>query len=639
MEKSDTDQKKLLKQAIELGRKRDYEKAVRVLKTLLEKTDRFPEAMLYLARSYHALGKYRLSVQYCSLYIERQPKSKSGYFFMARSLLSMGLSKHALHYLKLLEKLGDLNSQSAALLGTALLKQKMPSSAVRYFGIALEKEPENKKYHTAYSNALAVYGIALFNNGKIDEAEHAFHEAIDYGNEDILLFLYLGSIAKERQDYAKAVQYYDRCLEIEPQDEGIRLQRALSVYLAGNTEEAQSVMAQIINKKRETPHEKSQYSKKPTLREMAFSLYRSKNYRTALQYAKAILRNDASDLEMRFLVAESFYNIGELDKAENHFRYILRKNSHFREAFYGLAVLLWETEQYEELMKVLNRLSRYFPNDAFPGYYRVLCSIRIGKPVEETLPQVQQQIRVHGPDIFLMTALGNEYLRIERADLAEGWFFRCLSISNAFKEARMGLLHVYEQQYDSKAVRQEYERYLSDFPDDIIIRKKLIKMLMGEEYYTDAEKHILVILPQEKEKFRLNRLLAKIYRRTKRYGDAASLYRQLLKANPDDMMLLKGLIFCLEHSKKRSEAVKILDAAVRYFKEDESLWLILGVLKYRMDDTEGAMKVFRAILSFEPGSWRAYKNIGLVYSRMGMEDFAARFFKRAEEYKNEYKDV
>ena len=52
----------LLEEALAAGRARDYPTAIRFLTRLITVTDRYPHAILYLGRSYHALGQYNKAV-------------------------------------------------------------------------------------------------------------------------------------------------------------------------------------------------------------------------------------------------------------------------------------------------------------------------------------------------------------------------------------------------------------------------------------------------------------------------------------------------------------------------------------------------------------------------------------------------
>ena len=60
----------LFDSALKAGRERDYPKAIEFLQEILCKTDRIPDALLYLGRSYHALGDFNRAVQALQFYLK-----------------------------------------------------------------------------------------------------------------------------------------------------------------------------------------------------------------------------------------------------------------------------------------------------------------------------------------------------------------------------------------------------------------------------------------------------------------------------------------------------------------------------------------------------------------------------------------
>ena len=64
----------LFEEALEAGRKRDYARAVELLTRIVGSTDRFPQALLYLGRAYHALGEYSRAAQALNFYVRGQAR-------------------------------------------------------------------------------------------------------------------------------------------------------------------------------------------------------------------------------------------------------------------------------------------------------------------------------------------------------------------------------------------------------------------------------------------------------------------------------------------------------------------------------------------------------------------------------------
>ena len=56
-------------------------------------------------------------------------------------------------------------------------------------------------------------GIALFNTNRIDEAINSFYRALELNKYDEESLYYLGLCCKEINDYNKAIEIFEKCLE------------------------------------------------------------------------------------------------------------------------------------------------------------------------------------------------------------------------------------------------------------------------------------------------------------------------------------------------------------------------------------------------------------------------------------------
>ena len=86
-------------EAMEAGRSRDYPRAVELLETIIAGTDELPEAVLYLGRGYHAMGRWEEALQAFRNFIRLKPDTSAGYFFAGRVFLTLDLPTHAYKYL------------------------------------------------------------------------------------------------------------------------------------------------------------------------------------------------------------------------------------------------------------------------------------------------------------------------------------------------------------------------------------------------------------------------------------------------------------------------------------------------------------------------------------------------------------
>jgi tetratricopeptide (TPR) repeat protein len=624
----------LFKEAIDAGRRRDYQAAVESLTKIINSYDYPPKILLYLGRSYHALGDFNRAISVYEFYLKVNPESLSGHFFLGRTYLAHGLFRKAVYYLKPVLKVKDSPYYFHALsfIGLAFLKAKKPEIAVSYFEDALKCDPKNQKIFNGYLNALLIKAIKLFQSNALHDAAEIFEYLIKYKQDNILPHIYLARIYRFLGDNKQALYHYDIASKMSPDDEFLKLQKAVTLLKIGNRSDAQKEMAnfQLHFKQGDVqtidPHR--------LLRFITMSHFKKEEYRKAIDYGKEILKENYGDIEIHAIIAESYKKLGELGKAKNHYLRAIEREKNRSELYYGLASILWELEEYEELLQIIKRMRRINPEDSIAAYFYALCISQIGENPEEILKLLQDQIRIHGPDINLMKALGTAYLDVDLPDLAENWFFRILKLSREDRITMESLIEVYKRLGKQKKEKQAYAQYLKIFPDEVNIRKAYVKLLVKMNNNGKAIKELLILIPRIKNNEGLKKMLGKCYIKTHKYEEATLLFRELLRGKPDSINYLRTLIYCLEHSERRPYAITLLQKAITYFKDNSSLRLMLGVLHCRNKDFEKAIESFRAVIAKYPRHWQAYKNLGIVYEKMGNRAFAEKFLKRAAEYRN-----
>lgn len=630
-----TDYQALLSEATEAGRKRDYRRAVDLLSRITSETDSVPEAFLYLGRSFHALGRADLAIAALRAFIELAPDSGAGYFFLGRAYLSLGAPSLAVHNLKRSLELDPDSVASLSLIGFAYLKAHRPEIAADYLGRAVALSPENKRLYTGYLNALLVQGIRTFHRGELDLASQMLEFIRAQGGDGILLHLYLAAINRELGDLDKALSHYDFAVKMAPDDPAIRLQRAILLQRMGQLQRATEELRRIGL----TP-QPEQFSWDPmsTNRALAIQHFQRGQHSVAIYHAQKVLHALRTDVDMHLLVGESYRILGDFERAKNHFQRVLVADRSKLEARYGIAMIYWQREEWEEMLRELAAIERIDPNNSVSSYYSALCACRLGESAEKTIPALQAEIRRSGPDAFLFSALGEEYVRCGLADLAEKWFKKAIRLSVDHRPAYAGLISVNKVLKRTEQIASAYKSYLARFGDDVEVRREFIHFLVDTESFSDAADEIRLYLPFHRDDKRLDRLLALCLRKTGQYRDAATIYRRLLRDDPSNEDLLRSLIYCMDKLGNREYAMTLLERAVAYAKSPSAtLLLILGVFYYRAENMERALSTFRRVVKIAKEDWRAYMNIGMVYKKQGIGAYADKYFAMAEKLKGSAK--
>jgi len=619
-----------LRRAIRAGQERDYNTAVEILLGILAESDSEPNAYLYLGRSYHALGQYDRAIQYLSFYVKHEPTSGPGYFFLARAYMASGYYHEAVALLKKALELSGDSAHIKSYIGISYLKLKHPELAITYLGEAVEGLPDNKKLYTAYLNALFVQGTRLFYSGNLDLAHQMFEFIEQQGISSVLLHLYLAIIQREAGDLDEAIRHYDEALKLSPDDTLIRFKRAMLLHEVGRTKESEMELAQLniaelqgVSLEAETVN-----------RFYAVQHFEKKEFRKAAYYGVEVLKHNPKDPSMHILVGESYRSIGELEKARNHFQRVIDVDSKVIDARYGLAMVLWQEERYDDMLKELNIIERFDPGNSVVAYYRSLCACRLEFPPEKTIPLIQKEIRNSGPDVFLLTELGNQYIRGEKPELAPKWFRKALVLNDKFHDAHIGLIRAYTATGEDGELKQCYHDYLEVYPHDDAMRREYILHLSTMRAYEELAFQIERYIPFAKSDEKILRLLALSYRKTERYKESAVIYRQLLVKRPDNEIYIRSLAYCLEKSGKPKTALLLMKKAVQYVKPSATLLLIYGVMLHKGGNDEEALKQFRRVVDMDETEWRAYYNIGMIYKKKGITEFADKYLRLTEKYKN-----
>jgi len=621
----------LFDRALAAGRSRDYHKAIELLQEILVQSDQMPAALLYLGRAYHASGDFNRAVQALQFFLKLQPASAEGHFFLGRAYFTLGLFDHAFENLKNSTRLDGSFVPALGLLGLTLLKRGRPQASIAVFEKALALEPGNRSIFTGYLNAMLTHAIRLFYRHRYEEARDALLFISKHRPDSLVAHLYLASIYRELGDADLSLFHFEEAAHLAPEDPVLHLQKAVIHLQKGNNPASFEEMARAVNL---LGREKiSSQDVQSLLRLMTIVLFQNHRHREALESARRVLRHSYRDADMHAIMAESLSKLGELKKAKNHYLRALEQEKNRLEFRYGLAAVLWERGEYKELNSLLNWILRAHPEDKFALYYRALSLPHLVDDFQQTIPVLQEQIRRSGPDPHLMNALGREYMRADLPDLAEGWFQRTLDRVANFEQALLQLIEIYSRLGKKGNLRRAYSEYLRHYPDNLEIRKDFVQFLYSQASYAQACTQGEKILPYEPKNTEYRIMLAHSYRETKKFPEAILLYRELLLETPKSLDLVKPLVFCLEKNGSRETVILLLEKAIKLFTDDPWLQLRLGSLYMAQGHLEKAAKIFRSVISLAPHDWQAHSSLGKIYGKMGNNQFADRFVKRAKELK------
>lgn len=296
-----------------------------------------------LATCYESLKDYEHAIAILKVLCARNPKSIT----MAQKLANLYIEVRELSKAKALYDNVILKGTptSDVLYQYAILSTQLydTGTAERIFKKVIAMNPESALAHKDL-------GVIYLNQRLFDYAEDEFKTALELEPENFDIILeyanYLYSISK----YQEADEYYEKTLEIQD-DVVAKSLWALNKIELNELENAKELISSALED--EPEHEYIQF----VAGRIYFSL---KDYENAkIYFIKSFEQN--RDKETKNLLALTYYELGEFDKALNIFNALVEQNPKNVSLLLSKAKCQEKLGQNDDALKTLDSLTEFFP--------------------------------------------------------------------------------------------------------------------------------------------------------------------------------------------------------------------------------------------------------------------------------------
>ncbi|HDQ15147.1 MAG TPA: tetratricopeptide repeat protein, partial [Sediminispirochaeta sp.] len=476
--------------AIELGRQRRYGEAIPLFLEILSRDGHNGEAQLYLGRSYHALGNFSLAIDCLQTFCRRHQDSAVGHFFLGRSYLSAGVYPSAADHLYRASLLNPSLKQARVLLAITWMHLRRYEQAQELLGRLVEEYPQDGDLYRGYLNTLLLNGIRHFKNEDYEYAVEIF-EFLRFQNYDhILPHLYLGILYKNQGDISGALDAYETALTYSPRDELILYRTAILNIKHGKEKRAKELLDLL--------HRLYPDSSllKDTEVEHSFSreYLRRGDYEKALSHAMSLLKRNTRDLTARLIVAESYRELGQFERAGNHYQRALEQSPQNTEIHGNLGITFFRQGELRQAEKVFSDILRKKPHLHTIRYYWLLSRNRDDVDQELYRSQLEEAFGHLGEDAVLWSCMGDSFTRQGEFARAEDSYRRALDSDSQAEPALRGLIDLSRHQ-EIEDLSDLLEVYLDLNPRDVRRHRYYIQILFQNEVYHEALKRIEQLLP------------------------------------------------------------------------------------------------------------------------------------------------
>lgn len=190
----------------------------------------FYEARFNLANTLKRMGDTENAIRQLEWVVKESPDFVAAWQNLALCRLDAGERNGAVDALSQALMVDPMCHKSRADLGELLIELKNYREAVKCFDAVLVHEPAN-------NGVLNSKGIALQWLNELDDAEACYSQILVSDAGNTLALNNMGAIMRSKALPVKAIEYFDRALEIVPDDGPIRFNRSISLLLAGRYKE------------------------------------------------------------------------------------------------------------------------------------------------------------------------------------------------------------------------------------------------------------------------------------------------------------------------------------------------------------------------------------------------------------------
>lgn len=232
-------------------------------------------------------------------------------------------------------------------LGMAARRNQDHEAALRYFTAAATDQPRNL-------NVQVELAATLVNLARLEEAATCCEQVIRQAPGVAKARFLLGIIARQKNDHAQALAYFEAAADLNPQNLGYRLEVAQSLYNLRRHEESRFCCQKILEQ--EPCHARA-------LSLLGIVAHTEKDYHSAVRYLRAASAIEPRHIEIKLRIARALQELGSLDEAEAGLRELLRDNPRNDRAVLALVGFLREKGANSEALDVLEEAERGLPEN------------------------------------------------------------------------------------------------------------------------------------------------------------------------------------------------------------------------------------------------------------------------------------
>lgn len=469
-------------------------------------------------------------------------------------------------------------------------------------------------------------GGAYFELNEAEKAIQAFEKYQALSNSDGG-YREIARYYERTGNLEKAIEFLKKGLEIQP-DSAESLMLLANIYSKTNNKEAVPIYKKLLSLSSDSA---------PVMRRLGAALFDAGEYQEAIRVFEELETKARPDRTSQILQGRAYLALRRHPEAIKFFKSVLERIPDDMETRFFLGNAYEESGNYEEAATLYAALLK----EASGASQEAVAN----RPLfQQRLAAVYLELGEYDKSIALYEEMPKTDPRVNlqllNAYRVSGRFDKGLPLGETLfksspQDAHLGIIYA-RTLADAGKPKDGAEilaTLLQSNPDNVDLYINLSEIYRQDRRYSDAEKILLRgedrnIHPEANERLKFQR--ASVYERQKDFDRAELLFKEILKANPENPTVLNYLGYMLaDRGVRLEEAVRYVQDALALDPHNGAYLDSLGWAFYKMNDLEKAEKYLLEAEALIRNDATIIDHLGDLYFKTGNFEKARDFWMRS----------
>lgn len=528
-----------------------WSKACRFFESVIKYSPEDATSTFYLAKCCENLRDYISAKNYYIKVIELRPEYGEAYQSLCLILIKLKDSALAIKYADDAIKIFPDEYIYDFIKGTAQMDSKNFLEAMSSLLSAHKKAPLKPEI----MNSLGTCYMAL---NDVNNALATYQKALEIDNKNAMAYFNIGSVYQVKQEHEKAIEYLEKAVEIDEDDERFLSSLAMSEVKIKDFDCALKhyKLLSVL------------YPDKENYKYNMVTCYEELNdYATAISLLERMVFINPTFLLPAQKLANLYIKTNQLNKAKDIYEKILLKKKPNAEILHQYAILsstLCDTDTAEKMLKKVIRM-----NPSLAKAHKDLAIIYLNKRLfDYAEDEFKTALKLEPNDFEILFEYGNYLYSISKNTDAERYYTEALEIepNNVLALVFMALNKLVLNQLDESY--RYIKKALEIEPEHEYVQFCAGRILYARGEYEDAKRYLVRAVEQNPDIETMN-TLALTYFKLENYEQALNIFAAINKKCPQSISVMMDIARCYEALGENDSALVYLNKVTEIFPENE----------------------------------------------------------------------